>query len=58
MMAGGCHSRREGRSEALSLAWVLGVARHKVIDHYRQASRDRRRMSLVAAAGSAGIDDV
>jgi RNA polymerase sigma-70 factor (ECF subfamily) len=48
---------RAGRPEALSLAWVLGVARHKVIDHYRQASRDNRRMSLVAA-GSADVDDV
>jgi hypothetical protein len=48
---------RAGRSEALSLEWVLGVARHKVIDYYRTASRDRRRMSLVAA-GSADVDDV
>jgi RNA polymerase sigma-70 factor (ECF subfamily) len=45
---------RAGRAEALSLAWVLGVARHKVIDHYRKASRDERRMSLLAARG----DDV
>jgi RNA polymerase sigma-70 factor, ECF subfamily len=48
---------RAGRSEALSLAWVRGVARHKVIDHYRKASRDKRRMSLVAA-GSADVDDM
>jgi RNA polymerase sigma-70 factor (ECF subfamily) len=48
---------RAGRPEALSLAWVLGVARHKVIDHYRQASRDNRRMSLLAA-GRADVDDV
>ena len=45
---------RAGRCEALSLAWVLGVARHKVIDHYRKATRDERRMSLLAAGG----DDV
>jgi len=43
---------RAGRSEALTLAWVLGVARHKVIDHYRQASRDKRRMALLAADGT------
>jgi RNA polymerase sigma-70 factor (ECF subfamily) len=48
---------RAGRSEALSLAWVLGVARHKVIDHYRKASRDTRRMSLLAA-DSGDVDDV
>src|SRR5262245_54529990 len=45
---------RAGRCEALSLAWVLGVARHKVIDHYRTITRDERRMSLLAA----GVDDV
>jgi RNA polymerase sigma-70 factor (ECF subfamily) len=48
---------RAGRSEALTLAWLLGVARHKVIDHYRKASRDRRRMSLLAA-GNADVDDM
>jgi RNA polymerase sigma-70 factor (ECF subfamily) len=45
---------RAGRCEALSLAWVLGVARHKVIDHYRKTTRNERRMSLFAASG----DDV
>jgi RNA polymerase sigma-70 factor (ECF subfamily) len=45
---------RAGRCEALSLAWVLGVARHKVIDHYRKTTRDERRMSLLTAGG----DDV
>src|SRR5262245_29728601 len=45
---------RSGRPEALSLAWVLGVARHKVIDHYRRVSRDERRLSVLAAGG----DDV
>ena len=48
---------RAGRSEALTLAWVVGVARHKVIDHYRKTSRDKRRMSLLAADGS-DVDDM
>ena len=47
---------RAGRPEALSLAWVMGVARHKVIDHYRKASRDERRQSLFGAAGD-DVDD-
>src|SRR5215510_8635991 len=47
---------RAGRLEALSLAWVMGVARHKVIDHYRQTSRDERRLSLFDA-GSEDLDD-
>ena len=48
---------RAGRLEALSLGWVLGVARHKVIDHYRKSTRDERRLSLLAA-GSDDADDL
>jgi RNA polymerase sigma-70 factor (ECF subfamily) len=37
----------------------MGAGRgpHKVIDHYRKATRDNRRMSLVAA-GSADVDEM
>jgi RNA polymerase sigma-70 factor (ECF subfamily) len=47
---------RAGRPEALSLAWVMGVARHKVIDHYRKAARDERRLTLLGAGGD-DVDD-
>jgi RNA polymerase sigma-70 factor (ECF subfamily) len=47
---------RAGRLEALSLAWVMGVARHKMIDHYRKASRDERRLSLFGARDE-DVDD-
>jgi DNA-directed RNA polymerase specialized sigma24 family protein len=47
---------RAGRPEALSIAWVRGVARHKVIDHYRKAARDERRLMLLAVAGD-DVDD-
>jgi len=36
---------------ALSTAWVVGVARHKLVDHWRRQARDDRRMrSLVDEA--------
>jgi RNA polymerase sigma-70 factor, ECF subfamily len=46
---------RGGRSEAMSMAWLMGVARHKMIDHYRKSTRDERRASLLTA-GTADVD--
>ena len=43
---------RTGRDEALTMPWVMGVARHKMIDHYRRAARDERHLALVLADGS------
>lgn len=31
-----------------SRAWVLGVARHKLVDHWRRQARDERRLELTA----------
>lgn len=43
---------RTGKSEALSLPWVMGIARHKLIDHYRRASRDERHLAQVWTAST------
>lgn len=32
----------------LSVAWVVGVARHKLVDHWRRQARDDRRMRALA----------
>jgi RNA polymerase sigma-70 factor (ECF subfamily) len=40
---------RAGRVEALTMPWVMGVARHKLIDHYRRAARDERHLALAWA---------
>ena len=48
---------REGRPEALSMAWLMGVARHKMIDHYRKSTRDERRASLLTA-GTNDVDEL
>lgn len=37
---------REGVPDATTLPWLMGVARHKMIDHYRRRSRDERKLSL------------
>jgi len=35
---------RAGRGEALTMPWVMGVARHKLVDHYRRVEREQRRL--------------
>jgi len=32
----------------MSIAWVIGVARHKLVDHWRREARDRRRLQALA----------
>lgn len=38
---------RRGEPRAAHLPWVMGVARHKLIDHWRRRSRQERRLHLL-----------
>jgi RNA polymerase sigma-70 factor (ECF subfamily) len=40
---------REGRAPNLSAAWFIGIARHKMIDAFRRAEREQRKLALVHA---------
>lgn len=33
----------------MSVGWLIGIARHKLLDHWRRAEREQRTMRLVAA---------
>jgi RNA polymerase sigma-70 factor, ECF subfamily len=44
-----------GTLEAPTVAWLIGVARHKLVDHWRRVASDDRR--LVAVAGESNFDD-
>jgi D-alanyl-D-alanine carboxypeptidase len=35
---------RAGHDEALTMPYVMGVARHKLVDHYRRTEREQRRL--------------
>ncbi len=35
---------------AMSTGWLIGVARHKLVDHWRRRARDERDLHAVAAA--------
>ena len=38
---------RAGRAGALSRAWLVGIARHKLADHWRREARDSVRLQAV-----------
>ena len=47
-----------GLADATTMPWLMGVARHKLIDHYRRSSREERKLSLVwsSRADEASVD--
>jgi RNA polymerase sigma-70 factor, ECF subfamily len=49
-------SVRAGHAELQSMPWVIGIARHKLVDHYRRRHSEQRRMALVWSGGD-GSDD-
>ena len=50
-------AERAGHAQLQSMSWVIGVARHKLVDHYRRDGSEKRRMALVWAGGHQPDDD-
>jgi RNA polymerase sigma-70 factor (ECF subfamily) len=48
----------EARKErvTLSIPWLIGVARHKLADHWRRAARDQRGLRLIAETAPTQAD--
>ena len=40
---------RRFRGQADATTWVIGIARHKLVDHYRRGERDTRRLAALTA---------
>jgi RNA polymerase sigma-70 factor (ECF subfamily) len=38
-----------GQVDEVTPAWLIGIARHKLADHWRRAERDQRRLTAVAS---------
>ena len=50
------NASRQGSLSEVNTAWLVGVARHKLVDHWRRLEREQR--SLAAAEASAtDVDD-
>jgi RNA polymerase sigma-70 factor (ECF subfamily) len=41
-----------GQPDAFTMPWIIGVARHKLIDHYRRQSREQRKLVMAWNAGT------
>src|SRR5262249_20955367 len=48
---------RGGAAAPLSAAWLIGVARHKLCDHWRRQAREERTLRAVAAEPEPGPAD-
>ncbi len=48
---------RRGAVPNLTVAWLIGVARHKLVDHWRATIREERRLHRVASERGPGDDD-
>ena len=42
-------SVRTGMAKEVSVAWLIGIARHKLLDHYRRTGREQRNLRVVAS---------
>jgi RNA polymerase sigma-70 factor (ECF subfamily) len=40
---------QKGTVPSLTVAWLIGVARHKLVDHWRRTAREDRRLQRVAS---------
>jgi RNA polymerase sigma-70 factor (ECF subfamily) len=55
---GAVDSVTRGRVDEVTTAWLIGIARHKLVDHWRRVERDQRRLTAVAEEPpTTGADD-
>jgi RNA polymerase sigma-70 factor (ECF subfamily) len=50
------NASRQGNLTEVSTAWLVGVARHKLADHWRRLEREQRSLAAAEASG-ADVDD-
>ncbi|WP_446918889.1 RNA polymerase sigma factor, partial [Klebsiella pneumoniae] len=48
---------QKGTVPSLTVAWLIGVARHKMVDHWRATAREERRLHRVASEPEPDHDD-
>jgi RNA polymerase sigma-70 factor (ECF subfamily) len=50
-------ARRDDRAP-VSVPWLVGVARHKLVDHWRRQAREEKGLRAVGATGGGGRDEL
>ena len=48
---------QRGTVDTMTVAWLVGVARHKLVDHWRRQAREERKLQLVHDEPSAPDED-
>jgi len=48
---------RRGVVADLTVAWLIGVARHKLVDHWRRSEREQRSLAAIAGDRDDGFDE-
>jgi len=48
---------RERSVPEVNVAWLVGVARHKLVDHWRRTAREQRTLEAAAAVTADRVDD-
>lgn len=46
-----------GEIDRITVAYVVGIARHKLVDHWRRAEREQRHLSLRLGTGDESVTD-
>jgi RNA polymerase sigma-70 factor, ECF subfamily len=46
-----------GKMPSLTVAWLIGIARHKLVDHWRRVEREQRLVSVVSTIDAVVDDD-
>ena len=44
---------KAGKVETVTVAWLIGIARNKLVDHWRREEREQRRLTAIAG----GLDE-
>jgi RNA polymerase sigma-70 factor (ECF subfamily) len=44
-----------GTVRDVTTAWLIGIARHKLVDHWRRVEREQRRLTAVAEEATSGV---
>jgi len=47
---------RQSNAAQVSVAWLIGIARNKLVDHWRKVAREQRSLAAVEAS-SVGVED-
>ncbi len=49
--------RAEDGGAPITVAWLIGTARHKLVDHWRRREREERSLRLLDGGGGAEVED-